>query len=136
MSSTNTDDLGKLILRLTVGILMLFHGIAKLSNGVGGIEGMLALHGMPAFFAWGVYIGEVIAPLLLIVGAYTRLAGLVIAINMVVAIALAHSGQLFMLGKSGGWLLELQGLFLFGGIAVMLLGAGRFSLSGPGGKWN
>src|SRR3546814_3807409 len=75
MSSTTTDGLGKLVLRLTLGILLLFPGMAKLSHGVRGIEGMVAAHGLPAFFGWAVYIGEVVAPILLIVGGYTRAAG-------------------------------------------------------------
>ena len=136
MSTANQEDLAKLILRLTIGILILLHGIAKMINGVGPIEGMMVARGLPAFFAWAVYIGEVIAPLLLIFGLYTRLGALLIAANMVVAIALAHSGQLMQLGGNGGWRLELQGLFLFGSIAVALLGAGRFSIGGRGGSWN
>src|SRR5690606_14614485 len=112
MSSTSCDDLGRLILRLSLGILILMHGLAKLFNGIGGIESMLTSHGMPAFFAWGVYVGEVIAPILVILGIYTRLGALLIALNMVVAILLAHSHQLLMLSNSGGWQLELQGMFL------------------------
>ncbi|CAA6806270.1 MAG: Unknown protein, partial [uncultured Sulfurovum sp.] len=38
MKFFNNDDLGKLILRLMIGGLMLFHGISKLQNGVGFIE--------------------------------------------------------------------------------------------------
>jgi uncharacterized membrane protein YphA (DoxX/SURF4 family) len=72
----------------------------------------------------------VLAPLLLIVGLWTRPAALVVVVNMVVAIVLAHMGQLGQLGKSGGWALELQGFFLFTALAVALLGAGRFSLGG------
>lgn len=136
MSATSTDDLGKLVLRLTIGILILFHGVAKLMNGVGGIEGMIVARGLPAFFAWAVYIGEVLAPLLVILGVYTRLGALLIAANMVVAVVLAHSGHLFQLGGSGGWRLELQALFLFGSVAVAMLGAGRYSIGGKGGKWN
>ena len=136
MSLANTDDLGKLLLRLTVGVLMIFHGIAKLGSGVGSIEAMLALRDLPPALAWGVYVGEVIAPLLLIVGSYTRVAGLIIAVNMVFAIILAHSGHLFMLSQTGGWRLALQGFFLMGGVTIALLGAGRFSLSGTNGKWN
>ncbi|NGM88644.1 DoxX family protein [Parapusillimonas sp. SGNA-6] len=136
MSATTTDDLGKLILRLTIGILILFHGAAKLMNGVGGIEGMVVARGLPAFFAWGVYIGEVLAPLLLILGVYTRLGAWLIAINMVVAVVLAHSTHLLLLSGSGGWRLELQALFLFGSVAVALFGAGRYSIGGKGGKWN
>lgn len=136
MSSSTLDDFGKLILRLAIGILLVLHGFAKLSNGIGGIEAMVVARGLPAFLAWGVYLGEVIAPLLLIVGLYTRLGGLVIMVNMVVAIVLAHGNHLFMLGGSGGWRLELQGLFLFGGLAVAFLGAGAYSLGGRGGRWN
>src|SRR3546814_13427899 len=89
---------------------------------------------MPAFFAWAVYIGEVIAPLLLIFGFYTRLGGLLITLNMLVAIVLAHASHVFQLTGSGGLRLELQCLFLFGSLAVALLGAGRYSIIGKGGK--
>lgn len=130
------DDAGKLTLRLTIGILMLLHGIAKLTGGIGGIEGMLVARGIPAFVAWGVYVGEVLAPALLIVGVYTRLAALVVAINMLFAIALAHTSQVWQLSNNGGWAIELQGLFLFGALAVALLGAGRFSVAGERGPFN
>src|SRR5690606_13331716 len=104
--------------------------------GVGPIEGMIVARGMPAFFAWAVYIGEVIAPIFVILGFYTRLGGLLIAVNMLVAIALAHMGHLFQLSGTGGWRLELQALYLFGGLAIALLGAGRYSSAGKGGNWN
>ena len=60
------DDAGKLLLRLAVGGLMLFHGIHKLIDGVDGISGMLAAQGLPGFIAYGVLVGEVVAPCLLI----------------------------------------------------------------------
>lgn len=133
---SSMDDAGKLVLRLTVGILILMHGIAKLLNGIGPIEGMLVARGMPAFVAWGAYIGEVLAPLLLIIGIYTRAAAVIVMVNMIVAIALAHSTELFQLGKTGGWALELQGMFLFGALAIVLLGAGRYSVAGKTGAMN
>ncbi len=136
MSSTSCDDLGRLIMRLALGILILMHGLSKLFNGIGGIESMLNAHGLPAFFAWGAYVGEVIAPVLLILGIYSRLGALLVAINMVVAISLAHSHQLFMVTGSGGWQLELQGMFLFTAIALVFLGAGAYSLGGRSGRWN
>jgi putative oxidoreductase len=123
------DDTGKLVLRLTLGILILLHGIAKITGGISGIEGMLTGHGLPAFIAYGAYIGEVLAPILLIVGFYSRIAAAVIAFNMVVAIALAHANDLFTLGKQGGWALELQGMFLFTAIAIALIGPGRFGIN-------
>jgi len=123
------DDIGKLVLRLTLGILMLFHGIAKLRYGVSGIEGMVQSHGLPGFLAYGVFVGEVIAPLLVIFGFYARIGGLIMAINMVVAVALAHPSQLFDIGKSGGWALELQGFYLLTAIVVALTGPGKFSIN-------
>ena len=121
-------DLGKLILRLTLGGLMLFHGIAKLLNGIGFIEGELANHGLPTVLAYGVYIGEVLAPLMVILGYQTRIGALLIISNMLVAIALVHGHQLLALGSNGGWALELQGFFLFTAIAVIFLGPGRYKL--------
>ena len=47
---------------------------------------------------------------------------------MVVAIYLAHMGELFSLTSSGGWALELQGMFLFGALAMMFLGSGRTAI--------
>jgi len=131
-----TDDYGKLVLRVSVGVLILLHGISKLQNGVDGIVGMLDGHGLPAFLAYGVYLGEVIGPVLVILGVFTRIGALLIAGNMLVAIALAHMQELFSLGQMGGWALELQGMFLFGSIAVALLGAGRLSVGGTGGRYN
>ncbi|AZT82133.1 DoxX family protein [Marinobacter sp. NP-4(2019)] len=121
-------DLGKLIIRLTLGGLMLFHGIAKLIHGTGFIEGQLASLGIPAIFAYGVFIGELLAPLMVILGYQTRIGALLIAFNMLVAIALVHGHELLALGSSGGWALELQGFFLFTAIALVFLGPGRYKL--------
>jgi putative oxidoreductase len=122
------EDIGKLILRLTLGILILLHGIAKLSSGVSGIEDMLRSHGLPALLAYGVFVGELLAPLLVILGLYARVGALFITFNMIVAIALAHGSQLADMNKSGGWALELQGMFLFTAITVALIGPGKFSI--------
>ena len=135
-TNANSEDLGKLILRVSLGVMFLLHGIAKITGGVGGIVGMVEKAGMPGALGYLVYVGEVAAPLLLIFGFWTRLAALVVAINMVVAVALVHMGELFTLGKQGGWALELQGMFLFAAVAVALLGAGRFSAGGARGRFN
>lgn len=119
-------DIGKLILRLTLGILILLHGINKILTGVGGIESMMVNHGLPAFLAWGVFVGEVLAPLMIILGFHTRLGAGLIAINMVVAILLVHSHEIYQLKGNGGWALELQGMYLFTAIALIFTGPGRF----------
>ncbi|HLU77071.1 MAG TPA: DoxX family protein [Burkholderiales bacterium] len=130
------EDAGKLVLRVTLGVLVLLHGIAKVVNGPSHILGMMDQIGMPEVFGYAVYIGEVLAPILVIIGLFTIPAALIIMVNMIFAIVLAHSHQLFSLTKSGGWALELQGMFLFGALAVALLGAGRYSAGGRYGKWN
>lgn len=128
MRSFQTEDVGKLVLRLTLGVFLILHGIAKIFGGVGGISGMLQSHGLPGFFAYGVYVGEVLAPALVILGWYARVGALVIAVNMLVAVYLAHQADIFTLGRGGGWALELQGFFLFTALAVALIGPGRFSI--------
>lgn len=124
------ESIGKLVLRLALGISVLLHGIAKIQGGIGGISGMLAGAGLPAFLAYGVYLGEVLGPLMVMLGWYSRLGAALIAINMLFAIGLVHRGELLALTGSGGWALELQGMFLFTAIALILLGPGRFSING------
>jgi uncharacterized membrane protein YphA (DoxX/SURF4 family) len=131
-----TGNLGKLVLRLTLGGLMLFHGADKIHHGVDGIVESVAAAGLPSSLGYLVYVGEVLAPALLIVGLWSRAAALVVAINMVVAVVLAHTSQLFERGESGGWALEVQGLYFFTAVAIMLLGGGRFSVGGAKGKLN
>jgi putative oxidoreductase len=129
LSSEGSQELGKLILRIVLGLLILFHGIAKLIGGVDGIAGMLQDIRLPGFFAYGVLIGEVVAPVLLLLGFYARIGAALIAVNMVVAILLAHRGEIFALGPHGGWQLELQGMFLFTAVSLILLGPGRIAFN-------
>ena len=124
-----TEDLGKLILRLTVAILLLLHGVAKVLGGVGGISGMLQGIGLPGEFAYGVYVGEILAPLIVIIGFYSRIGALVIAVNMAFAIGLAHMKDVFALNQGGGWAIELQAFFLFSALAVALIGPGRYAVN-------
>ena len=118
------DDRGKLLLRLAVAGLLIFHGIAKLKNGIGWMAGPLSGLGLPAFVGYGVYVGEVIAPIFVILGKWARIAGLVIAFNMLGAIVIALRDKMFTLNMGGGWAIELELLFLLGGITIFLLGSG------------
>ena len=130
------EDQGKLLLRVILALMLLFHGVSKLIGGVGFISGMLEKAGLPGAFGYLVYVGEVIAPLVILFGVYTRLAALVVAINMVAALLLVHTGEFFSVNQTGGWALELQGMYLGGALAVALLGAGRYSVGGAAGRWN
>jgi len=129
MNQATMQDSGKLVLRLILGALILLHGIAKLKNGLGPIEGMLVAHGLPAFLAYGSLVGEVVAPLMVLAGFHARIGAAVIAVNMLFAFGLAHMAQLAQLNEQGGWAMELQGMFLFSAIAIVLLGPGRYSIN-------
>jgi putative oxidoreductase len=133
----NADDFGKLILRLTVGGLLLFHGVAKLGHGIGWMAGMLHAHHLPPWVGYGVYIGEVVAPVLLIVGILTRPAALVLAFDLVMAIYLVLDGRAFQLdqqtGAPGG---ELNFFYIFAALAIFFLGSGRYALSRGKGRWD
>jgi putative oxidoreductase len=129
LTSNTLNDTGKLILRLTLGILILFHGVGKILQGIDPIQGMVAGMGLPGFLAYGVYLGEVLGPVLLVLGFHARIGAGLIAINMVVAILLAHIGDLLSLSPHGGWRLELQGMFLATALALVLIGPGRFGIN-------
>ena len=131
------NDAGKLILRLAVGGLMAFHGLSKLRHDVAWIAGPLSAHHLPAALAYGVYVGEVVAPVLLILGIFTRPSGLVIAFDMVMALYLVMDNRIFALDKQTGALQsELQFLYLLGGLAIFFLGSGKYALSKGKGRWD
>ncbi|HCD7552122.1 TPA: DoxX family protein [Citrobacter farmeri] len=124
------EDIGKFLLRLAVGGLMLFHGLHKLFAGIDGISGMLIAKGLPGFIAYGVLVGEVIAPCLIILGILTRPAALVLAFTMIVAWLMVGMNETWALDKTGAWAIESLVYFFIGALAVAFLGAGRFSVAG------
>ena len=126
---SRNQNIGLLILRLSIGFMLLLHGIFKVANGFSGIKGMLAGMGMPGFFAYGALVGEVVAPLLLIIGLLTRPAAAVVAFNMLVAVAMTHSAAIFSLTPMGGWAIELPMLFFFPAVALIFTGGGKYIIS-------
>ena len=129
MNQAAMQDLGKLVLRVALGLLILLHGISKLRHGLGPIEQMVVAHGLPGFVSYGVLVGEVLAPVLLLLGFHARVGALLVAVNMVFAFALAHMAQLGQLNDQGGWALELQGMYLASALALALIGPGRYAIN-------
>lgn len=125
-----SDAIGKFILRLAVGGLILFHGFNKIMHpdAVAGIVKGVTGMGLPAFIGYAVYFGEVLAPLMILLGVFARVGGALVVINMIFAIGLVHTAQLLTLTKSGGYGLELQTFYLMCGLAVAFLGSGRYAL--------
>ena len=123
------DDIARLVLRLGFGILLLFHGVHKLIHGAGFIQNMLQLHGLPGWFAYGVFIGEIVAPLMIVLGFYTRVAALVVAFNMLTAIALTTGFFPLKLTSTGAPMFELPLLYLLAAIILFLAGPGRYGIN-------
>lgn len=121
-------DLGILILRLSVGSLMLFHGAAKVIHGHGAVKGILAEKGLPEFLWLGVPLTELVAPILLILGIFTRLSGLGIVLIMICTLFLAFGWNAFSIGEYGGLVAELNLLFLGGGLALLFTGGGKYTM--------
>lgn len=130
-----SDDIGKLLLRIMVSGTLLFHGVAKLIHGVDWFVGMLGQAGLPGFFAYGVYVAEIIAPFLIIVGYKTRLASLTIAFNMIVAVALVLYTQIFTVKEmGGGWGIEVEALIFFAALTLFFIGGRKYGISN--GQWD
>jgi putative oxidoreductase len=135
MIKFHNDDLAKLLLRLTCGGILLFHGMHKVTHGVQSIKDMVRNAGLPEFIAYGNYLGEFIAPLLLIIGWKTRIAALIIAFNMLASVWIAHSDIAFKRNDFGGWMIETNMLYMMTAIVLFFSGAGRYSVSRGAGKW-
>lgn len=121
-------DFGKLVLRVSFAAMMFLHGWHKVVHGIDGIAGMLSAQGLPAWIAYGVYIGEVIAPILLILGILTRLSALTMLGTMVFAWALTGIPKTFTLTAVGAWGIEHMMVYFFAALAIMFLGSGRYSV--------
>ena len=120
-------NFGLLFIRLGLGICLLMHGIAKISNGVDGIKAMIAARGIPDLVAYGVYLGEVVAPVMVILGIFCRIGALLIAgtCAMILYVIPASLGALTGLG---GFEAEIVYLYLSSAICLIICGGGEFVL--------
>jgi len=131
MDAALRRDLAALMFRLLFGGLMLFHGVDKIVGGIGWMPGALEGAGLPGVLAYGVYLGEVVAPILLILGIVPEISGALIAFTMLIAVVVAHPGDVLSLGDHGEWAIELQEMYGLGALATGLLGPGRFRVPVP-----
>ncbi len=129
MQSDGMLDVGRLVLRFTLAGLILFHGIDKVLHGIAWMGGPLSAAHLPAFVGYGVYVGEVVAPVFLIIGLGTRIAALIVVVNMVMALVLDAGRFLLTINQTGGWGVETEAFYLLCAVAVFFLGAGRLSVS-------
>ena len=97
-------------------------------TGASGIKALLASYGLPEFIAYGTILGEVVAPIFIILGILTRPSALLVAFTMVVAWLMIGLDKTFVLDKTGAWAIESLVYFFLSGIALAFLGAGKYSI--------
>ena len=128
MIQTANMDTVRLYIRCYVAFLMLFHGMNKVMHGIVPIVDLVLKSGLPNWLAYGVYVGEIVAPLMLIVGVWSRVGASLIIINVLFCIGLAHSDAVFKLNSTGGWALEGEMVYIFPCLLIILIGEGRYAL--------
>ena len=119
---------GIALLRIVVGIVFVMHGQQKLFEmGVGGVGGFFASLGVPApqLAAVVVSVLETVGGLALILGVLTRLFGLLLTGDMLVALLLVHRPNGFFAGDGGVELVLLLGT---AALALALTGPGALAL--------
>lgn len=130
------QDLAKLLLRITCGGILLFHGIHKVFIEIEHVKVIVKNAGMPEFFAYGNYVGEFVAPILVLLGFKTRIAALIIAFNMLLSVLIAHRDIMFSVNDYGGWMIETNMLYMMTAVVLFFTGAGKYSVSKGIGKWD
>lgn len=121
-------DLGLLVLRVVVGIVFFMHGYQKVFGmGVGGVTGFFTSLGipMPGVAALFVSYLELVGGALLVLGVATRLLGLALAGDMLVALFTVHLSKGFY-ASDGGY--ELVLTLAAAAIALALAGPGAYSV--------
>ena len=120
-------SIGLTILRLVLGATFIAHGAQKLFvMGLPAIAGGFAHMGIPmaGFFGPFVSFVEFFGGIAIVLGLLTRLTGLALAVNMVVAMLTVHIKAGFFNPNGVEFPLALFGMSL----ALMTTGAGNFSL--------
>lgn len=126
---------GILIIRVSIAFTMLIYGITKFIFGNDFIATLLVQYGFPSVFSYAVFVGEIIAPILIIIGFRTKQAGLVFAVNCFIAILMVQLPNLLNLNNSGGWAIDLIFIYMMFGIALFFIGAGKYAVSTQN-KWD
>lgn len=131
-----TDSPAALILRVTLGLVMLPHGLQKMFGLFGGFgwDGTLQFFnslGIPTALGAAGIVVEVVAPLALILGAFSRAAALGVLGLMVGAAVLVHAPFGFWMnwtGAQAGEGYEYHLLAMAMSAAVMIMGGGLASV--------
>ena len=128
MIETKTAPYAALLLRVSLGILFLAHGLLLkvMTFGLAGTAGYFQSIGYPAAFAYLVILGEIGGGLALILGVYTRAISLLL-LPIMIGATLQHLGNGWLFSaKGGGW--EFPAFLLLAAVLQALLGPGALAL--------
>lgn len=121
MSNSTIQNIGLLFLRVSLSVMMLTHGIPKLSKLISGDFEFASVFGLGAPISLVLAVlGEVVFPILIIIGFKTRLSAIPVVCTMAVAAFIYHANDPYGVK-------EKALLFLIGFISIALLGPGRYS---------
>ena len=128
-------DKGLLLLRVMFGVLILFHGWYKVVHGIDTPMARMASHGLPGFPMYFAYVSEVVAPLLIMLGLFTRLSALTLFVTMTVVVYIeVRTGV--SLTPQGAISIETQLIYWFISAALFFTGPGRYKVSaGSNSNW-
>lgn len=122
MNSSNIHNSSLLFLRVALSGMMLTHGIPKFLKLISGDFEFVSVFGLGGAISLVVAVlGEVVFPILIIIGFKTRLSAIPVILTMAVAAFVIHANDPFGVK-------EKALLFLIGFITIALLGGGRYSL--------
>ena len=119
--------LGLTILRIVIGIVFIVHGAQKLFVfGIGGVTaGFAQMHiPLPMVAAPVVAIVEFVGGIALVAGFFTRIAAILLAIDMAGAILFVHGRNGFFMPMGYEFALSLLGAC----VALAVAGPGDYSL--------
>jgi len=105
------------------------HGFAKILHGIGGVKSILTKAGLPEIVAYGSYIGEVVAPIMIILGIFSRIGALLtIGTSLMIMYAYHGLGNLPKLTNVGGFKAEILYLYIALSLCVIFSGSGRYAI--------
>jgi len=130
---TNTD-VGLLLIRLVFFSTFFLHGFHKLTHGIADGFQILVGGGLPGQLMYFVYISEVLAPVLILLGIYTRISILTIIVTMIVIFYVLPFPA--GLGVHGELNIEVHLYFTVIPLALFFTGPGRYRvMRNKSGKW-
>jgi putative oxidoreductase len=123
-------EFAPLVVRLIAGIIMAAHGLQKLQAGPANFGGLLAQLGvpLPTLMGYVVTLVEILGGILLIAGLFSRLAALLLTIDLVVAILLVKVNVGLIAPPQQGAGAELDLALIAGFLVILFAGPGSLSL--------